>query len=137
MPLPRTDRRRPPAPPAPVPAERGPGSPVPDLARAAWGTACLLGPGTVGRLLAGHEPDARARRVLRVLGARHLVQAAGMRLLPAPVGLVGGAAVDGLHAGTALLAALADPRRRRAELADAVVATGWCLWSAARARRLT
>jgi len=136
VPLSRTDRRRPPAQPGSAPAERDPRSAGPDLARAAWGAACLLGPGTVGRLLAGHEPDTRARRVLRVLGARHLVQAAGMRLLPAPVGLVGGTAVDGLHAVTALLAALADPRRRRAELADALVATGWCLWSAARCRRL-
>ncbi|WP_299037690.1 hypothetical protein [uncultured Pseudokineococcus sp.] len=136
MPLRRPTRR----PPAATSGTRAPlaapGSPAPDLARAAWGAACLLAPGPVGRALAGHEPDARARRVLRVLGARHLVQAAGTRVLPAPLALVGGAGVDGLHAATALATGLTRPRRRRASLADAVVAVGWCAWGAVRARRL-
>ncbi|MEJ5913006.1 hypothetical protein [Pseudokineococcus sp. 1T1Z-3] len=108
----------------------------PDLARAGWGAVCLLAPTVVERALSGHEPDDRARRVMRVLGARHLVQAGASRLLPARLALAGGAAVDALHAATAVVLALADPPRRRASLLDAVVALAWSAWGVRRYRRL-
>ncbi|MEJ5946533.1 hypothetical protein WDZ17_14645 [Pseudokineococcus basanitobsidens] len=120
---------------SPTAAPRHP-STTPDVARAAWGTVCLLAPGLVERSLAGREPDVRARRVVRVLGARHLVQAAGARLLPPHLAVGGGAAVDAVHALTAAAFGLGDARRRRAALADAAVAAGWCVWGVRRYRRL-
>ncbi|WP_298989017.1 hypothetical protein [uncultured Pseudokineococcus sp.] len=113
-----------------------PARPVaPDLLRAAWGATCLLAPDAVQRAMSGHDPDVRGRRVLRVLGARHLVQAAGGRVLPPRLAVGGGAAVDGIHSATALALGLLDVRRRRAALVDAVVAGAWCAWGAARYRR--
>ncbi|GAA2016895.1 hypothetical protein GCM10009756_00710 [Pseudokineococcus marinus] len=108
---------------------------TPDLLRAAWGATCLLAPGAVQRVLSGHGPDVRGRRVLRVLGARHLVQAAGGRVLPPRLAVGGGAAVDGIHSATALALGLLDAGRRRAALVSAVVAGAWCAWGAARYRR--
>lgn len=124
-----------PAPSLAPPRDRGSAPPAPDLARAAWGAVCLLTPGPVHRVLGGREPDPWERRVLRVLGARHLVQAVASRFLPRGLAAGGGAAVDGLHALTALVLAGVDARRRRSALADVLVAAAWCAWGASRLPR--
>lgn len=92
-----------------------------ELLRAAYGTTALLAPGAIEHLLSGHAPDGRARTVIRILGARHLLQAAvavrgsrGIHLL--------GSGVDLLHALTAAGLAVADERRRPAAAANAAIA---------------
>lgn len=105
-----------------------------ELLRAGWGAACLLAPRHVYRGVEGKEPDERARRVLRVLGARHLLQATANGLRPTSLTLGAGSVVDGLHAATALAFGLADASRRRTVLLDAGIAGGWsaAAWHAHR-----
>lgn len=105
------------------------------VARAAWGTLLLVAP---GRLLQPFGPVTTTAVVtLRVLGLRHLAQAAVTFRRPTPVTLAFGAVVDGLHAGSALALAAVDRQQRRAALANAVTATGWAVlgWWSARNRR--
>lgn len=92
-----------------------------ELIRTAYGTTALIAPGAVEHLLSGHAPDERARTVIRILGARHLLQAAvtargsrGIHLL--------GCGVDLLHALTAAGLAVVDERRRPAAAANAAIA---------------
>lgn len=92
-----------------------------ELLRTGYGTTALLAPGFVEHLLTGHAPDERARTVIRVLGARHLLQGAvtarggrGLHLL--------GCGVDLLHAMTAASLAAMDERRRPAAAANAAIA---------------
>ncbi len=116
------------------------------LIRAGYGVALLCAPGALIRLAAGPgaagrprppaeadaqreaAPGSRARLVARVLGVRHLAQAAltaaGQRADPgSPVPLGGGAAVDLLHAASMLALGAADRRVRRATFTDAAVET--------------
>ena len=104
-----------------------------ELIRAVWGAALLVAPGAVlsGALRA--DPDPRAVVVARILGARHLAQAALSGLRPTRETLMLGVGVDAIHAATAVGLAAADPHRARAALADALVAAGW---AAAGARDL-
>jgi hypothetical protein len=83
----------------------------------------LLAPGRVMALAAGPPVPASAVTVVRVLGARQLLQSAVTAL--APTGAVAGlgAAVDALHAGSCVGFAAVWPRWRRAALTDAVIAT--------------
>ena len=97
-----------------------------EVVRAAWGAACLLAPRRVAAL-AGDAPDHRALVVTRVLGGRHLVQAAFTLRAPGPAVLAAGAWVDTVHAATAVVLAVVDRRRARSALVDAAVATGWML----------
>ena len=104
-----------------------------ELLRAGYGTTALLAPGVVEHLLSGHAPDGPARAAIRILGARHLLQAAvlargggrGLHLL--------GCAVDVLHALTAAGLAIVDERRRPAASANAAIALAF----AAGERRLS
>lgn len=105
------------------------------LARVATGAVLLAAPGTVLRSAARGRSDRPARIVTRVLGARHLVQAALTGLRPAPAALGIGAGVDALHAATALGLAAVDPSRRRDALANAVTALAFAGAGAQLARR--
>lgn len=95
--------------------------------RALYGAALLAAPGPILAVAAGQAPSRRDRAVARVLGARHVAQA----LVSAAAGrqaLAPGAVVDGLHAASMVgLAARRGPGDdgsiRRAELADAAVAS--------------
>ena len=96
--------------------------------RACYGAALLLAPGPLIRICTGYPTDSRVRLTARVLGARHLVQAAltagaGPRAGPGAGGLAAGAAVDLMHAASmAGLAAASRPLRRTA-LTDAMLET--------------
>jgi hypothetical protein len=116
------------------------------LARAGYGLALVCAPGMLIRLTAGpgaagaglsgpaevgaqaRAVRSRARTVARVLGARHLVQAAvtaaGQRADPgSPLALGGGAAVDLVHAASMLALGALDRRVRRTTFTDAALET--------------
>ena len=92
--------------------------------RACYGAALLLAPGPLIRICTGYPTDSRVRLTARVLGARHLVQAAlTAGAGPCAGGLAAGAAVDLMQdASMAGLAAASRPLRRTA-LTDAMLET--------------
>jgi hypothetical protein len=92
------------------------------LVRAAYGVALLCAPGTAIRLCTGQAAGSRARAVTRLLGARHLVQAALTAGMPNAVMLAVGAQIDLVHSASMLALAAADPPLRRAGLADGITA---------------
>jgi hypothetical protein len=97
-----------------------PGVAVPAL-HALVGGALLLAP---GRLLRGIGDPAgpRARLVARVLGARHLGQAALLATVGGRVVARLGAAVDALHGASMIALALAARRHRGAAMSSGAVA---------------
>jgi hypothetical protein len=101
-------------------------------ARAGVGLCCLLAP---HRLLpAGERDSAATRRVMRVLGARHLAQAGVEMARPTPAVLALGAGVDALHAVSCLgFAVLGGARWRRGVLLNAGGALGFCVATATTA----
>ncbi|MCW3845083.1 hypothetical protein ONA70_33955 [Micromonospora yasonensis] len=103
------------------------------LTRLAWGAALTVAPHRV--LLRWGHPSGLAVAVLRVLGVRHLAQAAMTLRRPTPVVLTAGAAADALHATTALALAAVDRRQRRIALLDTAIAGGWALLDLSAARR--
>ena len=86
--------------------------------RVGWGAALIAAPRPLLRGLARADgpADRVAVAVLRVLGVRHVAQAVGEMLGPQPIVRYLGAAVDGLHALTAVGLAVLDPRWRRGAL---------------------
>jgi hypothetical protein len=99
--------------------------PLLTAARAGWGAVLVTVPGPVFTTVTGHPATARDRWVLRVLGARHLAQAAVTAARPTPVVLGLGTAMDLLHAATCAGAVAFLPRWRRPGLVDGGVATGF------------
>ena len=100
----------------------GPRSLAVPLARAGYGAALLCAPGPMIRACTGQVPSLRARRVARVLGIRHLAQAAITAWAPGPGLVAAGAAIDVCHAVSMLALAAANRPLRRAELADGLAA---------------
>lgn len=96
-----------------------------EVARGAWGLACLVAPAAIVRTVGGAPADHRAVVVTRVLGARHLVQAGFTAVAPGPAVLAAGTWVDAVHALTAVGFAVVDRSRARLSLVDAVIATAW------------
>jgi hypothetical protein len=90
------------------------------MVRVAYGAALVLAPGPAIRLANGRLASRRVRRVARVLGARHLIQATLTALAPGPGVLAAGGQVDAVHTASMLLLAAASPAGRRAALADAL-----------------
>ena len=88
--------------------------------RASYGVALLMAPGAVIYLATGRLPGRRARRVARLLGARHLIQAGVSACAPLPGVLAIGVWVDGLHAASMLILAAVGRGMRRAALTDAL-----------------
>ncbi len=84
--------------------------------RACYGLVLLAVPARVIGVT-GALPSQQSCRVARVLGVRHLVQAAASARADRG-GLAAGAAVDSAHAVSMLVMAVVLPRLRRAELAD-------------------
>ena len=93
--------------------------------RACYGAALLCAPGLALGLATGQAPSQRARSVARILGARHLAQAVLTLWRPRPAVFLAGAGIDACHAASMLALAVADPRMRRAGIADAVAATAF------------
>ena len=90
--------------------------------RATWGFVLLAAPASLTGD-GGRAPGARRRWVLRVLGARHVVQAAVTAWRPTPVVLAAGATTDVLHAASMAALAVGDARWRGRAAADAVLAS--------------
>lgn len=103
-------------------------------ARLVWGGLLLAAPGLALEAVTGAPATRSQERLLRVLGARHLVQG-GLDLARATPGLLrGGAAVDLLHAATCAGAAALSPEWRRAALVDGAGAVGFAAGGLVRAR---
>lgn len=97
--------------------------------RAGFGLAQLSGPWpTAG--------ESSGRRISRVLGVRHLVQAAVSGPTPTVPVLALGVEVDLLHALTMVGIALTQRSARRPALAQAVVALGFAVAGAAATRNV-
>jgi len=94
-----------------------------EMLRAAYGAAELLAPGAAECFLIGRSPDVHARTFIRVLGARHLLQAAALTAFGGGAALHRiSAGVDALHALTMLVLAAVDRRRRHPAVANAAIA---------------
>ena len=105
--------------------------------RAVWGCLLLLAPGWVSRRLRWAEGERRrGRLVVRVLGARQLVQAGVAARWPDRQVLGIGAGTDLLHATTAACFAASGPGRRIAGGVDSMVAVSFAA-VASRARANT
>ena len=90
------------------------------VVRATYGAALVLVPCPAIRLATGRVPSRRACRVARVLGVRHLIQAALTAAAPEPAVLATGGQVDAVHAASMLLLAAVSRAGRRAALTDAL-----------------
>ncbi len=101
-------------------------SPVALAIRVGWGTLLTVAPGLVlGAMGDGaDDDDRRPCRLLRVLGARHLLQAAAEWRGGATARNIG-TGIDVLHASTDIGFACFDRRWRRAAVSDGVVTTGF------------
>jgi hypothetical protein len=84
----------------------------------------LISPGTVLRLFGGLDAGTTPRRVMRVLGARHIAQAGAEWAFGGPARQIG-IVVDALHAATDVGFSVVNPRWRRAALSDTAVTTGF------------
>ena len=94
-----------------------------EVVRAAYGTAELLAPGAAECFFIARAPDAHGRTFIRVLGARHLLQATATAIFGggAPLHWIS-AGADALHALTMLGLSVVDRRRRHAAVANACIA---------------
>jgi len=98
-----------------------------EIIRSLWGAILLGAPRRVLSRVAGAEVDHRAVVVVRILGARHLVQAALSGINPSPEVIAAGVWVDTVHSVTAFGLAAADRHRASGGITDAVVAAAWAL----------
>jgi len=89
--------------------------------RAGYGVLLVAAPGAAIRLATGQPSGRRSRGVARLLGARHIVQAAITAVAPVPGVLATGAGVDALHTTSMIMLAAIDGSARRAALTDALV----------------
>jgi hypothetical protein len=105
-----------------------------DLVRGGLGLAHLAAPGLAGRLLSGAPFGSGARAVVRVLGARQVVQAAASWARPSTAVIALGAGVDALHSASMIALAGFSRRWRRAGLLDAAIA-GALAWAGLAAAR--
>ena len=105
------------------------------VARAGYGGALLCAPGPIIAALTGAPANGRVLAVARVLGVRQLAQAAVCGLAPARGLIQAGAAVDCLHGASMLALAGAEPKLRRALLAETVIAAALASAAAASLHR--
>jgi hypothetical protein len=102
--------------------------------RLVWGGLLLVAPGIALEAITGRPATRSQERLLRVLGARHLLQG-GVDLVRPTRGLLrAGVAVDLLHAATCAGAVALSPEWRRAALIDGTGAVGFAAGGLARAR---
>ncbi len=103
--------------------------------RVLWGTVLLIAPEVVLRDLPHQRIDRAARGFARVLGARHLTQAAITSRDGTHGWAVAGAVVDALHAATMAALAALRPDRRKLALTNFATATTLAAAGLAEARR--
>jgi hypothetical protein len=106
-----------------------PAAPAPLIIRAGWGLILLIVPGTVLRLFGAADTDCTPRRVMRVLGARHLAQAGAEYRLGGRAREIG-IGVDLLHGTSSIMCSVVSPTWRRVALVDAGVATAFAVLGA-------
>ncbi|WP_368680543.1 hypothetical protein R1X32_10070 (plasmid) [Rhodococcus opacus] len=94
------------------------------VVRLGYGMLQLSAPNLVPTRVLGQPLRRREQIVVRLLGARHLLQAAVTTAAPSPLVLRYGAGVDAVHAASMAIAAL-DRRRRRAAVAEMLCASGF------------
>ncbi len=90
--------------------------------RAAYGCLQLARPDALAAHLASQPLDRPGRIVARVLGGRHLLQAAITGAAPTPTVARLGGVVDALHSASMVALAVVSATRRRTALTDAAVA---------------
>jgi hypothetical protein len=98
------------------------------------GAALLARPRDVVRAVAGGSAMPPPV-IVRVLGARQLVQELVLVAKPSRLVLRGAAATDALHAASMVAAALVRPEYRRPALTSAAIAAGSAGAAVSRARR--
>jgi hypothetical protein len=89
----------------------------------------LIAPAPVLRLFGGADEGRAPQRVMRVLGARHLVQAGAEYRFGGRARKIG-TGVDLLHGVTSVVFSMVIPPWRRAALIDAGVAAGFAILGA-------
>jgi hypothetical protein len=110
----------------PAPRAYGlPGTRWASLVRAGYGAALICMPGRLIQARSGRPPSRRARAIGRVLGVRHLAQAAICGAAPTRWLIGAGAAADVLHAVSMAALAAEDAELRPALLTDAAIATAF------------
>jgi hypothetical protein len=108
---------------ATAPAERSPR--LLGLFHVSFGAVLITRPGAVTRAL--HDSTPPRQWVIRLLGARSVMQGAVTSMVPdAPV-VAAGAIVDGLHAASMIATAVISPPHRRAAVLSAIVAGACCV----------
>ena len=105
------------------------------VVRLGYGLLQLRAPNLMPTRALGPPLRRRDRAVLRLLGARHLLQAAVTTAMPTPPVLRCGASVDAAHAASMMVAAL-DRCRRRTAVAEMLCASGFTIAGVRAARRL-
>jgi hypothetical protein len=105
------------------------------IVQALWGLALVLAPAIVLAFLGGPNEGRMPKRVMRVLGARHLMQACGERCIGGRAFELG-AWADGLHAVTGVDFGYLDARWRRAALTDAAITAGFAAFGLATRPRM-
>jgi hypothetical protein len=93
------------------------------VARTLLGTALVIAPGAVLSGVPHERIDGPARAFARVLGARHLIQAAITARRHDRTWILAGAAVDAAHAATMAVVAGLRPDWRQVTLTSAATAT--------------
>jgi len=93
-----------------------------EVVRAAYGVAELAAPDALARRALGVRRSSRERTVARLLGARHVAQAALTTLVGDRRARLVGGGVDTLHSASMVAWALADRRRGRQAWGEAVSA---------------
>lgn len=103
--------------------------------RVLWGTALVIAPEAVLGDLPHQKIDRPARAFARVLGARHLIQAAITSRHDTPGWVRAGAAVDATHATTMAVLAALRPARRKLALTNVATAAALSIAGLADSRR--
>jgi hypothetical protein len=117
-----------------------------DAVRACYGGLLLAAPRRMLSVCTSGQPSPHALGVVRVLGARHLLQAAltagvlsargPSEDIPPRQALLAGSGVDTAHAASMIGLALAHRPLRRAVLADALLASTLAAFGIMTARQL-
>jgi len=96
----------------------------------------LVWPAKGARLLGAPRSDRCGRLVMRLLGARHIVQGALVASNPSSRAARRGAVIDLVHACTAVALGVLDRRQRRLAFTEGCVAAAFAVAGRRRSHRL-